>query len=271
MYCSNCGQNIPNDSTFCSECGNKCIENNSVTLNINNMDIQSNKYVKYILESIKHPITTIKNGGNNISIKENLLYIFLISLIIPFIQILSIRSFIVSIGENVFNFFNTLNGKTSNLKDLIDLKSQLSKSLDSYIKFSDLYKDVYFLSLFHYVLLYGIILFMIYFCYKHLIKSEFSLNDFIRVIAVTSIVNLMFVILASIVLLISALFSILVSIISGTIIILILAIGLNHLLNGNNKFVYIFSTFYGLSILVTNYLCIKYVISIIQTLTFRYF
>lgn len=262
MYCSKCGKNIPDDSVFCPECGYKC-GGNKEKHHIHNSNINTKKYVKYTIDAIRHPITTIKQGGNDITTKANLLYILIIALLTPLVKIISIKDFIMSTIESVFKFLNAINGEITTAFDLVNLKSRLIPKIDAYIEVSGLYKNIYFLNLFHSILLYGITLIIIYLIYRYLIKSKVSLNDFTRFIVVISIIKFLFVIITSLVLLLSPIVSIVLCLISITIVTTLLAIGLNNVLKASNEFIYIFPIVFGLSIIITNFICAEYVISII--------
>ncbi|MDY3206829.1 zinc-ribbon domain-containing protein [Clostridium baratii] len=292
MYCSKCGKEIPDDSMFCSECGQRVEDNNQ---NINRDNAQNNstnqdnhyehnpyayseyansnnayqkghsnfdpsKIGKFFIESVKHPITTIKSGKDIISKEISALYIIVIAFLIPLIQVLSLRSFAYSIFKTIMNLVNSFEGSQMGFGEAMRFKSQFSSIFDMYFPFV----RVYVFNLLHYVALYGIILIAIFIIYKFVIKSQFSVSEFLKVFAVVSIFNLLFTILSAVLLLIGVTFSLFATAFMSAMVIALLFVGYNSLFKEKNRFIYIFGFIYGISFVITNYLCIEYVMSSIN-------
>lgn len=296
MYCSRCGKEIPDDSMFCPECGQR-VESNNENINRdnvqNNNDNQNNKQEnhyehnpyaygeyansnnayqkvqshfdpskigKFFIESVKHPITTIKSGKDIISKEVSALYIIVIAFLIPLIQVLSLRSFTYSIVKTIMNLVNSFEGSQMRFSEAMRFKSQFSSIFDMYFPFG----KVYVFNLLHYVALYGIILIAIFIIYKFVIKVEFSVSEFLKVFAVVSIFNLLFTILSAVLLLIGVTFSLFATAFMSAMVIALLFVGYNSLFKEKNRFIYIFGFIYGISFIITNYLCVEYVISSIN-------
>lgn len=292
MYCSKCGKEIPDDSMFCPECGQR-VEDNNQNINRNNAQnnstnqdnhyehnpyayseyansnnayqkVQSNfdpsKIGKFFIESVKHPITTIESGKDIISKEISALYIIVIAFLIPLIQVLSLRSFAYSIFKTIMNLVNSFEGSQMGFSEAIRFKNEFSSIFDMYFPFG----RVYVFNLLHYVALYGIILIAIFIIYKFVIKLQFSVSEFLKVFAVVSIFNLLFTILSSVLLLIGVTFSLFVTAFMSAVVIALLFVGYNSLFKEKNRFIYIFGFIYGISFVITNYLCIEYVMSSIN-------
>lgn len=292
MYCSKCGKEIPDDSMFCPECGQRVEDNNQ---NINRDNAQNNstnqdnhyehnpyayseyansnnayqkghsnfdpsKIGKFFIESVKHPITTIKSGKDIISKEISALYIIVIAFLIPLIQVLSLRSFAYSIFKTIMNLVNSFEGSQMGFGEVMRFKSQFSSIFDMYFPFG----RVYVFNLLHYVALYGIILIAIFIIYKFVIKSQFSVSEFLKVFAVVSIFNLLFTILSAVLLLIGVTFSLFATAFMSAMVIALLFVGYNSLFKEKNRFIYIFGFIYGISFVITNYLCVEYVMSSIN-------
>lgn len=292
MYCSKCGKEIPDDSMFCPECGQRVEDNNQ---NINRDNAQNNstnrdnhyehnpyayseyansnnvyqkghsnfdtsKIGKFFIESVKHPITTIKSEKDIISKEISALYIIVIAFLIPLIQVLSLRSFAYSIFKTIMNLVNSFEGSQMGFGEVMRFKSQFSSIFDMYFPFG----RVYVFNLLHYVALYGIILIAIFIIYKFVIKSQFSVSEFLKVFAVVSIFNLLFTILSAVLLLIGVTFSLFATAFMSAMVIALLFVGYNSLFKEKNRFIYIFGFIYGISFVITNYLCVEYVISSIN-------
>lgn len=292
MYCSKCGKEIPDDSMFCPECGQR-VEDNNQNINRNNAQnnstnqdnhyehnpyayseyansnnayqkVQSNfdpsKIGKFFIESVKHPITTIESGKDIISKEISALYIIVIAFLIPLIQVLSLRSFAYSIFKTIMNLVNSFEGSQMGFSEAIRFKNEFSSIFDMYFPFG----RVYVFNLLHYVALYGIILIAIFIIYKFVIKLQFSMSEFLKVFAVVSIFNLLFTILSSVLLLIGVTFSLFATAFMSAVVIALLFVGYNSLFKEKNRFIYIFGFIYGISFVITNYLCIEYVMSSIN-------
>lgn len=296
MYCSRCGKEIPDDSMFCPECGQRVKSNNHNTngdntqnSNPNPNNNQSNHYEhnpyaygeyansnnayqrgqshfdiskigKFFTESVKHPITTIKSGKDIISKEISALYIIVIAFLIPLIQVVSLRSFTYSIFKTIMNLVNSFEGSQMGFSEAIRFKNQFSSIFNMYFPFG----RVYVFNLLHYVALYGILLIAIFIIYKFVVKVEFSVSEFLKVFAVVSIFNLLFTILSAVLLLIGVTFSLFATAFMSAMVIALLFVGYNSLFKEKNRFIYIFGFIYGISFVITNYLCIEYVISSIN-------
>ena len=257
MYCEKCRSEIPDESIFCPNCGKRCNEENKIGSKSKG---RFKKILDYTLNSIKHPITTIKDGGNNISTKINLIYIAVIALIIPLIKILSIPLLNIAIFKFIFKLFSEIFGSNITMNQIGGLRNQIFNSMGKNID----YVNQYGIYLLNYIALYGIILILIYIIYKYLIKAKFSLKDFTRVIAVASIINLIGTIIASLALFIGLGSSLFVNVVLFVLLLLIVGIGLSYILDSDNKFVYIFASLYGLSFILINYIYMEHIIHIIR-------
>ena len=81
MYCSNCGNQINNNSKFCPKCGNKVVENNQVNNNLQSPKKQKRKpywllgvipFVTYVITIIiKVVIELTTYAGEGYMVEEN--------------------------------------------------------------------------------------------------------------------------------------------------------------------------------------------------------
>ena len=123
MYCPNCGNKIPDLSAFCSECGKKCNENVADNIKTSS-SINFSKHLKYILEILKHPVTTMKNGVDGISEKVNLIYIGIITLIIPLINAIALKNYSFNLIKSIIKTVSLVMGQKIPFEEMIRFKAQ---------------------------------------------------------------------------------------------------------------------------------------------------
>ena len=129
MYCPNCGNKIPDLSAFCSECGKKCNENVAENIKTSS-SINFSKHLNYILEILKHPVTTMKNGVDGISEKVNLIYIAIITIIIPLINVIALKNYSFNLIKSIINTVSLFVGETMPLMKMLDFKSQFKEVVE---------------------------------------------------------------------------------------------------------------------------------------------
>ncbi|HBI6898674.1 TPA: zinc-ribbon domain-containing protein, partial [Clostridium perfringens] len=153
MFCSKCGKEIPNESVFCPECGNRCKGSNK------SIPIDVNEHKGYIIKSLCHPITSVKEHVFGVSLKIQLIYIAIITLIIPLVKTFLFKAFSFNLVKSVVGIileFSSVN--TWDFNNMIKAKSQFDMIMENVFPTG----NIYFLNLGSYVINYVLILGIIY-------------------------------------------------------------------------------------------------------------
>lgn len=242
MYCSKCGKQIPDDSSFCPECGSNC-NGGGKTINATATSVDMNKHKNYLLTTLKSPVTVMQNGLAELSLKAALMYGVVITLIIPLIKTLSAKMSVIS--------------KISRENYDIGYTGYLERKL--YRGVSDGFPtgDIYIINLLSYVLFYGIIILIIYFVYKSLLKENISQENLGNIFFAFSVINLVMTIISVIALQLGLMFWAIISIFSLILSIILIYAGFNSIVEGKNKLVYLFSFSYLVSLGITLMVLIK--------------
>ena len=256
MYCPSCGNKISDESIFCPECGNK-FKGDPLDFNKPNKSINFTKHFNYILKILKHPVTIMKDGSSEITDNINLIYIAIITLLIPFIKVLSLQKFSLNLIKSIIDIIGNFTKEKIPLSEFITFKSQFNQFKDLFFPFNELY--IY--NLINYFLFFGIIILTTTLIYKLLFKVIIEKSDLIRFIVVISVINLFFTLITSIFLTLGITLTIIMNILSLLVSVILLYIGFNNLLNDDNKLLYLFTTISTISYIVSAYVSAKYIIS----------
>lgn len=258
MYCSSCGKQLPDNSVFCSECGSKC-GNNGVT-SIPKYNNHKN-YLNFILETLKHPVSIMKNDFEGISVRFNLILTGIITLLIPFINVISIKQYSFNLIKSFFEITSKIKGNSFDFKDAMDFKDYFDKLISTNFPTG----NIYFAYLLNYILSYGLIILITYLVYKVLMKKTLTINDTSRILVVFSIFKLVFLILIILLLNIGIIPTLLIRVFGNIFTLILLFVGFNNLLDDENKYIYIFTIAYLIAFVISLYVTIKYSTSIIAS------
>ena len=210
MFCSKCGKEIPNESVFCPECGNKCKGSSK------SIPIDVNEHKGYIIKSLCHPITSVKEHVFGVSSKIQLIYIAIITLIIPLVKTLLFKAFSFNLVKSVVGIileFSNVN--TWDFNNMIKAKSQFDMIMENIFPTG----NIYFLNLGSYI-------------------NKYSL---VNIMFVVSIINVFILIISSIALVLGGAIWMIVSIFSSILSVVLLYALFNTLIKSKNKFIYIYS------------------------------
>lgn len=257
MYCPNCGNKIPDLSAFCSECGKKCNENVADNIKTSS-SINFSKHLNYILEILKHPVTTMKNGVDGISEKVNLIYIAIITIIIPLINVVALKNYSFNLVKSIIETISVFGGEKIPFKEMIDFKYQFNQVVEQFFPF----REIYTVYLLNYILFYGLIVLTIILMYKILFKINLGKCEIIRILVVFSIINLVIALIGALSLVTGLMLTITIGIFGRLFSIILLYIGFKNLLEDENKFVYLFTTIYTIASIISSYITVKYIISV---------
>lgn len=232
MYCSKCGKEIPNESVFCPECGNKCKGSSK------SIPIDVNEHKGYIIKSLCHPITSVKEHVFGVSSKIQLIYIAIITLIIPLVKTLLFKAFSFNLVKSVVGIileFSNIN--TWDFNNMIKAKSQFDMIMENVFPTG----NIYFLNLGSYIINYALILGIIYIIFKFLVKEDINKDSLVNIMFVVSIINVFILIISSIALVLGGAIWMIVSIFSSILSVVLLYALFNTLIKSKNKFIYIYS------------------------------
>lgn len=234
MYCSKCGKQIPDESVFCPECGNKCNGEGNIKANI--------KIPKHhkgsIIKTLCHPVNAMKCGALDLSLKVELIYIGIITLLIPLIKTLTFKLYSFNLIKSLINLAFDFSGVSKwNLNDIIEAKSQFSLVMENVFPTG----KIYFLNLGSYLINYVVIIGIIFIIFKLMLKENLNKENIISIVFVISVINLFLTILCTIALMLGGTAWILMSIFSGILALILLFSGLNNIIKSNSKLIYVFS------------------------------
>lgn len=242
MYCSKCGKQIPDDSSFCPECGFNC-NGGGKNINATTTSVDINKHKNYLLTTLKSPVTVMQNGLADLSLKVALMYGVVITLIIPLIKTLSIRIFSFNLVKSIASIF----GEDYDLSDFgysWVVKKEFNKVIGEIFPTV----DIYFANLLCYVLFYGIIALIIYFIYKSLLKENISQENLVNIFFAFSIINLVITIISALVLSLGFIPWAIINVAGSIISIVLIYVGFNSIVEEKNKLVYLFSFAYVIAL-----------------------
>lgn len=232
MFCSKCGKEIPNESVFCPECGNKCKGSSK------SIPIDVNEHKGYIIKSLCHPITSVKEHVFGVSSKIQLIYIAIITLIIPLVKTLLFKAFSFNLVKSVVGIileFSNIN--TWDFNNMIKAKNQFDMIMENIFPTG----NIYFLNLGSYIINYALILGIIYIIFKFLVKEDINKYSLVNIMFVVSIINVFILIISSIALVLGGAIWMIVSIFSSILSVVLLYALFNTLIKSKNKFIYIYS------------------------------
>ncbi|WP_164813989.1 zinc ribbon domain-containing protein, partial [Clostridium perfringens] len=174
MYCSKCGKEIPEESVFCPECGNRC----KLSADKENKEIDTKEIKELIINLIFSPINTMKNGNINLSSKNKIIYILITTLIMPLITVLFLRSSSFNLIKSIPSTIAKFSGSSSwNINDSIEFKNQFNMIMQNLFPTGKLYV----LSLSSYILNYALLLGIIYIVFKFIIKDNFGKTNILNI------------------------------------------------------------------------------------------
>lgn len=261
MFCSYCGSKIDNDSSFCPNCGKPLnagdnSPNNSKFKVDKTVNIDFKKHFNFVINTLKAPITTMKDANVVIPSKISYIYLAITFLLLPLIDVLSLKVFSSKLINTFLKFSSSELGSTNFLE-----RGSLRQQLNSYIPYS----NVYILNLIYYLLFYFIIALIVFIIYKTS-KPDFDKNYFLKVLIMATLVNLGFSILGFISYAISIILTTVIKLISIITTIILLFYGFKNCCKNINIFGYVFPLIVSFSFLITTYFCVMYALSYLISL-----
>lgn len=258
MFCRNCGKEIPDDSVFCPECGGKCSDEKRETI-ISNED--THKILEFFLNSLKKPVTTIKEKGEELSSSIHIGIITVITLLIPLIH-LGVLKTLIGKGMNLYaDIIQVYSNSIIDLKDRLKAKTEINAFIDTYVPFT----KIYILDILSFIIFFGVMLLLIYLVYKFVFKAYIETEKFLATISVALILKLAFTILSAAVLFISIVPAIIINVIGNITILVVIILGMREVTEEEDKLSYIFAISYGIGMIASAYFSVNYIVSTIQS------
>ncbi|MGL4848775.1 MAG: zinc-ribbon domain-containing protein [Clostridium sp.] len=174
MFCSNCGSKLDSDSVFCTSCGAKqaaeTSSSNGININISKED--TGKVFKGVLDSLKNPSNSTLILKENLTSLQAKILFFTTLLLIPIINLATIKSTITNFFISFAKFGAALEGQAVSSFEISAAKSMLNAALGEAIPFGTIFLyGVLFLAL-----LFGVI-FGIMFLFFKINKESLNFND----------------------------------------------------------------------------------------------
>lgn len=258
MFCRNCGKEIPDDSVFCPECGGKCSDEKRKPI-ISNVD--THKVLKFFLSSLKKPVTTIKEKGEELSSSIHIGIITVITLLIPLIH-LGVLKTLIGKGMNLYaDLIQVYSNSIIDMKDRLKAKTEINAFIDTYVPFT----KIYILDILSFIIFFGVMLLLIYLVYKFIFKANIETEKFLGTISVALILKLAFTILSTIFLFISIVPAIIINVVGSIAILVVIILGMREVTEEEDKLSYVFAISYGIGIIVSSYFSVNYIVSTIQS------
>lgn len=266
MFCVKCGREIPDDSVFCPECGNKCggtKEKNKVTINFD-----FNQLLNYILSSLKNPISTMKNSYENVSKSVHIGIIAILTLLVPAIHIGALKSFVNSCAEDILKLASLFGRKPklslftskSDIREMARVQEYINEGINEIFPFVKLYMMDFFRTGLYYIIIIG----LIFLVYKFIFKVEIDNYKFLGVLSVITILNFILVLVSGITVFLSFKISIVIKFISTILNVSLLLLGMREVTNTEDRLPYVVSISYGIGFMLTNYIYFNYLGSVIK-------
>lgn len=259
MFCSYCGNKIDDDSLFCPNCGkslnlrdntNSKTPNSEFRVEQPAVNINFKKHFKFITNAIRYPLTTMKDTNTVIPLKISSIYLVLTLILLPLINVLSLKVFASKLMNTFFNLSSLDSGYINPSE-----KDYLINRFSNYVS----YDKIYTLNFIYYLSFYLIIALIILIIYKAS-KINFDTDYFFKVLVVTALINLTFSIVAFIFSPISIILTAIINLTCIITILILLFYGFKNCCKDTNIFAYGFALAVSISFIITTYFCVRYAV-----------
>ncbi len=260
MFCQNCGKQIPDESVFCSECGNKC------SGNINKNVDMPKKHKSAIIKALINPISTMKHGVLDLSLKVELIYITIITLLIPLIKTFTFKAYSFNFVKSIIDLACSFSNENKcNLNEIMHIKNQFNIFMENLFPTG----QIYFLNLGSYLINYVVIIGIIFIVFKLIIKENLNKGNIVNIVFVISMINIVLTIICTISLILGGTPWILMSIFSAILSLSLLYSGFSNIIKSSNKFVYIFSIACMIAYIINIYFVYNNIYSIVSNVYYN--
>lgn len=189
MFCTKCGNQLDTDALFCTSCGNKVLQNSmeekGSSINISISKDATTNFFKVLFSALKSPSSSVSILNENFSSKNTLILFISTLILIPLVNLLTLKTFISNILISLAELGNILEGGRLSSLELSAMKPFLNSGLDKVLP----YGQIFMYNLVYLVFLLGISSGILFLTLK-LIKVNISFNDFISCLIVPSIILL---------------------------------------------------------------------------------
>lgn len=189
MFCTKCGDQLDNDALFCTSCGNKVLENSigekGSSINIPISKDATTNFFKIIFSALKSPSSSVSILNENFSSKNTLIFFISTLILIPLVNLLTLKTFISNILISLAELGNILEGGRLSSFELSAMKPFLNTGLDKVLP----YGQIFMYNLIYFIFLIGISAGLLFLALK-LVKINISFNNFIACLIVPTIILL---------------------------------------------------------------------------------
>ncbi|MGL4873814.1 MAG: zinc-ribbon domain-containing protein [Clostridium sp.] len=254
MFCSNCGSKLDADSIFCTSCGAKQAEGASTTngINLNISKEDTSKVFKGLLDTLKNPSNSTLILKENLTSLQTKILFFATLLLIPIINLATIKSTITNFFISFAKFGAALEGEVVSSLEISAAKSMFNAALGKTIPFGTIFLyGILFLAL-----LFGII-FGVMFLFFKLNKESISCNDGICALIFPALILLVSAILTPLLLSLGFIITIIGSLILTSLFVITIYTSFNSLIENKTFLPYVASVAIVIGYYLSYYIQIK--------------
>lgn len=268
MFCTKCGNELDNDALFCTSCGNKvkkeeAEEKGQASENTINVSISSEKakgFFKTIFKVLKSPTSYVHVLEENLNSKNNLILVIISLLLIPIINIISLKTVISNILISFGQLGSILEGRAISHLDSLTFKKEFGVMFDAVAPTG----KIFMFNIIFYILLFTIISGIVFIGIKTS-GNNLTFENLIRVLTLPVLILLLSSILSPLTLSVTITFSLIVSLILNGIFIVTLYNGFKSLAPSFELLPYIYSIAFVVGFLLTYYISFKMLLSDLVT------
>lgn len=139
MFCTKCGNQLDNDALFCTSCGNKVKKEKSEesgqtsgdTINISISSEKAKGFFKNIFDVLRNPISYVQILKDTLSIKNNIILLVVSLLLIPIVNIISLKSILSNTLFSLGQLGSILEGRSVNHMEAVSFKQSFNLMFDT--------------------------------------------------------------------------------------------------------------------------------------------
>ncbi|GAA0081216.1 zinc ribbon domain-containing protein [Clostridium sporogenes] len=252
MFCSNCGNKLPEDAQFCTNCGSPVAGNKPTNFKDGKAKNEFTNFLNFFINSLKNPVNKFNESIKNMNLSITSLYFVILTLISGLITSFSIKKFI----SGFITFFSSFIDNALSFHERAALSTEIQAMISKMIPVSKL--------LFWYVLgivlFYGLIMLTMYVIVTLIMKKQIKFESYLKVSLISLVIYSTFTVLAVIVAFLSSILSMFVYSLGHILVIVVLYNGFKNIMEDNSKTPYIFSFSYIVAMNLSYYFVFKSIV-----------
>ncbi|EJO5349428.1 zinc ribbon domain-containing protein [Clostridium botulinum] len=249
MFCSNCGNKLPDDAQFCTNCGAPISGNKPTIFNEGKAKNELTNFLRFFTNTLKDPVCKFNVFIKDMTLPMTCLYFAIITLITGLITSFSVKKFIYEF----ITFISSFVDHALSFNERAELSAQIQFTMSKIVPFSKLL-FWYILSI---ILFYGLILAIMYVILTLIMKKEIKFESYLKVCLISFVIHSTFTILTVLTAFLSFMISMLVYSLGHILVIVVFYNGFKNLMENENKLPYIFSFSYVIAMSLSYYFVFK--------------